>query len=274
MIDLHCHSNFSDGRYTPLVILNKALAKGLHLIALTDHDTVAGLAELRAAAQGSPIKIINGIEFSACWKKYDIHILGLNIDPNEPGLNLLLEQQNANRKLRAQQIGERLMDCGVVEAYAKSCEIAGHERVARPHFAQILVNEGKAPDIQTAFKRFLKKGKSAYVPTQWLTMETVIAGISQAKGQAVLAHPLKYSLTRTKLHELITEFKQAGGLGIEVVSGAMTKPQINEMAALAQRFQLLASSGSDYHGEGLSRVSLGEQHQLPVNCSPIWHQWN
>jgi 3',5'-nucleoside bisphosphate phosphatase len=273
MIDLHCHSNFSDGVLSPQALLDKALASNVKFLALTDHDTMAGLEALHQAAQNHPIKIINGIEFSTCWKKYDIHIIGLNLVADNEIVQVLIRQQNVNRIARARQIAEKMKDCGIENAYEKAYKIAGHERVGRPHFAKIIVEEKLAADIQTAFKRFLMRGKPAYVPTPWITMTNAVAGIIKAKGQAVLAHPLKYSLTRTKLHELISEFKTAGGVGIEVVSGEMTTDQIQEMSGFCLRYDLLASTGSDYHGDGLSPVSLGRQQQLPLNCMPIWHQW-
>ncbi|CEK10887.1 PHP domain-containing protein [Legionella hackeliae] len=274
MIDLHCHSNFSDGVLSPSELLQKAIASNIKVLALTDHDTIAGLIELHQAAQDQPIQIINGIEFSVCWKKYDIHIIGLNINPANKLIQSLIERQSQSRIARAIEIGERMQACGVSNAYQKACELAGHERVGRPHFAQVFVNEGLATDLQTAFKRFLGRGKPAYVRTYWLTLSEAIEGIAQAEGQAVLAHPLKYSLTRTRLHELVMAFKDAGGSALEVVSGEMNITQVRELAGLCQRFELLSSTGSDYHGGTLSRIPLGRQQQLPVNCIPIWHQWN
>ncbi|WED44142.1 PHP domain-containing protein [Legionella cardiaca] len=274
MIDLHCHSNFSDGVLTPAELLDKAIKSGIKVLALTDHDTTAGLKPLHHAAGQSSIRIINGIEFSASWKKYDIHILGLNIDPDNEEIQALIEQQNQSRIVRARQIGELMKSCGVQNAYTKACEIAGHERVGRPHFAKVFVNEGITGDFQAAFKRFLGRGRPAYVRTPWLTLSEAVLGIIQAEGQAVLAHPLKYSLTRTRLQELIVAFKEAGGSGLEVVSGEVNSLQIQEMTGLCHRFQLLGSTGSDYHGDTLSRIPLGRQQQLPVNCMPIWHQWN
>lgn len=273
MIDLHCHSHFSDGALSPDSLLKKAIDARLHMLALTDHDTTAGLSELHHAATEANIKIINGIELSTRWKKHDIHIIGLNIIPDDPSLCALVVQQNESRIARAQAISDRLADMGVHNAYQKSCEIAGHERVGRPHFAQVLINEGLVPDMETAFKRFLGRGRGAYVSTDWLSVEAAVKGIIQAGGQAVIAHPLKYKLTRTKLHALIDEFKLAGGVALEVVSGEMAMPQINETAGLCLRFGLLASTGSDFHHDR-SRIGLGQQHQLPVNCTPIWHDWN
>lgn len=275
MIDLHCHSHFSDGALSPQALLEKALAANIQILALTDHDTVEGVRALRQIIenQDTPITLINGIELSTRWKKYDIHILGLNINTEEPRLIELLEQQNNNRIERAHQIGQRLGTLGVENAFEKARDIAGHERVGRPHFAQVLVNEGKASDMQAAFKRYLGRGKPAYLATPWISITEAVEGITNAGGQAVLAHPLKYRLTNTKLHELIVEFKEVGGAGLEVVSGEITVSEMNEMAGVCLRYELLSSAGSDYHGD-LSRISLGRQRQLPLNCKPIWHQWN
>lgn len=273
MIDLHCHSFFSDGALSPEELIQKALHQKIQCLSLTDHDTVAGYPDLIKAASLTSMKIINGIELSVRWKKYDIHILGYQIN-HTPDLNALIERQNQSRIDRAVQIGDSLLLSGVLDAYDKACELAGHKRVGRPHFARVLINEGKTRDMKSAFKQFLGRGKGAYVPTPWISIQEAVAGIVNSGGKAVIAHPMKYGLTRSKLHELINEFKEAGGEGMEVVSGEMTVTQIREMAATSMRFNLLASSGSDYHGDTLSRIHLGRQQQLPVNCTPIWHDWN
>lgn len=273
MIDLHCHSYFSDGALSPADLVQKAQNQQLKCFSLTDHDTVAGYEELNKAALNSGITIINGIELSTRWKKYDIHILGYQIKHTNE-LNTLILHQNTSRIARAEHIGEALKLSGIDNAYEKSCELAGHKRVGRPHFAQLLVNEGKTRDMKSAFKQFLGRGKSAYIPTLWISVQEAVEGIVCSGGQAVIAHPLKYGLTRSKLHELIKEFKDAGGTGIEVVSGEMNASQIKEMAATSMRFNLLASSGSDYHSDAASRINLGRQQQLPVNCTPIWQEWN
>lgn len=272
MIDLHCHSHFSDGRFSPTLLLEKAVSKGIRLLALTDHDTVAGLDELHQAASNQPIQIINGIELSTRWKKYDIHILGLHICKENPDLQQIIQQQNESRIQRAKEIALRLQTCGIDDAYKKACDIAGHTRVARPHFAQVLVNEGYAKDIAKAFKSYLRRGRPAYVATPWISIEEAVATIKQANGMAVIAHPLKYKLTRLKLHELINTFKLAGGMGVEVVSGQMTMSEMKELAGFCQRYELFASSGSDFHNDN-SNISLGSQSPLPVNCTPIWEQW-
>lgn len=272
MIDLHCHSIFSDGALTPEELIQKAQLQHITCLSLTDHDTIAGYARLYEAALNTGIQIVDGIEFSARWKKCDVHILGYQIN-HTSDLAELIQRQNHSRITRAEQIGASLDAMGLENSYDKACELAGHKRVGRPHFAQVLVNEGRARDRQAAFRQFLIRGRGAYIPTPWISISEAVAGITLAGGKAVLAHPLKYGLTRTKLHELIIEFKEAGGHGIEVVSGEMTVNQIKEMAALCLRFDLLASSGSDFHSDLGSRVNLGRQQQLPLNCTPIWHDW-
>ena len=273
MIDLHCHSQFSDGCLSPEELIQRAQKQQIQCLSLTDHDTVDGYPTLLQAAAETSIKIIPGIELSVRWKKYELHILGYQMNPT-PEFLTLLEKQNQSRVTRAQQIGDALNLIGIVDAYAKACELAGHDHVGRPHFAQLLVNEDKARDLKAAFKKFLVRGKSAYIPTPWISVQEAVEGIIASGGQAVIAHPLKYGLTRSKLHELINEFKEAGGVGMEVVSGEMIASEINEMAAMCLRFHLLASSGSDYHSDRASRINLGGQKQLPVGCTPIWHEWN
>ncbi len=273
MIDLHCHSNFSDGALSPEELIKRAQMQELRCLSLTDHDTVAGYSALNQAAVNTNIKIINGIELSTRWKKYDIHILGYQIS-HTPYLDELIQKQNQSRIERAKVIGNLLLSVGIDDAYNKACELAGHQRIGRPHYARLLINEGKARDMKSAFTQFLGRGKRAYVPTPWISVEEAVKGIMTSGGEAVIAHPHKYGLTRSKLHELIKDFKDAGGIGMEVVSGEMTVTQIQEMAAMSIRFNLLASSGSDFHGDTISRINLGRQSQLPVNCNPIWYNWN
>lgn len=272
MIDLHCHSTFSDGALSPEELIQRAIEHKVSCLSLTDHDTMDGYERLLQAAANKPITIINGIELSVRWKKYDLHILGYQIN-NADQMAQLIDSQRLSRVTRAQTIGSALEEKGVSDAYQKACLIAGHKHVARPHFAQLLVQEGRARDMQAAFRQFLARGRPAYVATPWVRLEDAVTSINQAQGQAVIAHPLKYGLTRTKLHELINVFKEAGGAGIEVVSGEMTMTQIKEMAGTAARFNLLASSGSDFHNDKGSRIPLGRQQQLPINCTPIWHNW-
>lgn len=273
MIDLHCHSYYSDGTLSPELLIQRAISAQVQYLALTDHDTTVGLAPLHAAALEHDVKIINGLELSVLWKKHTIHIIGLMIDPHNETLNNLLILQNDSRIERAKLIGSLLSKVGIKDAYLKACDIAGHERVGRAHFAKILMDEGKADTMQVAFKRYLGVGKLAYVATSWVTLGLAVEAIVCAGGQAVIAHPLKYKLTRSKLHELIGVFKGSGGVGMEVVSGDIDDAKINELAILCKKFDLLASTGSDFHDDKMSRVKIGCQKKLPLICKPIWFDW-
>ncbi len=273
MIDLHCHSQFSDGLLSPAVLIDKAIQLGMTYFALTDHDTVAGYSESRTAVGDSGLQLISGIELSVHWKRYDIHIIGLNIDVHNEALLAVIQQQSDKRIDRARAIGKALEACGIPQAYEKACVIAGHTRIGRAHFGQLLVQLGYVPHIKAAFTRYLGTGKVAYVPSCWINLQGAVTAIRQAGGQAVIAHPFKYRLTRTKLLTLIEEFKLAGGEGMEVVSGDMVDQDIVSLAKLCNQFGLLASSGSDFHGESLSRIGLGKQKPLPLSCLPIWHTW-
>lgn len=272
MIDLHCHSIFSDGALTPEELIQKAQSQQLKCLSLTDHDTVSGYPRLLESAQNTGITVINGIELSVRWRKYDIHILGYQINHTDD-LQKVIDRQNNSRITRAMHIGANLDVMGIENSYIKACEIAGHNRVGRPHFAKLLVMEGRARDMQAAFRQYLVRGRGAYVQTPWISIGEAVEAIVNADGKAVIAHPLKYGLTRSKLHELINEFKDAGGAGLEVVSGEMTVTQINDVAGTCARFNLLASSGSDFHNDTASRTNLGRQARLPLHCTPIWHDW-
>lgn len=274
MIDLHCHSLFSDGQHTPQTLIDKAKVVGLKALALTDHDTIAGLTALQAANNSNELTLITGIELSVRWKKYDIHILGYGFDAESPIITEVVARQNESRITRAKAMAECMRLLGIENAYEKACAVAGHERIGRPHFAQVFVDEGMVKERQMAFKRYLQRGKPAYVPTPWISIEEAVSCINGAGGQAVIAHPLKYCLTKLRLHELVTTFKNAGGCGLEVVSGEISETDAKELVGFCQRYELMASSGSDFHSDEFSRISLGRQRQLPVNCTPIWHQWN
>lgn len=271
---MHCHSLFSDGALSPEELIAKAVNNCINLLALTDHDTINGLKALHDAALNTDIKIINGIEISARWKKHDIHILGLNINLDSEKLHDLLFKQSNSRKTRANNISDLLDGIGLKNGYSKACAVAGHEHVTRPHFAQVLINEGFAKDINDAFKNYLSRGKKAFAPTEWVALTDAVDAIIQSGGSAVIAHPLKYKLTGTKLNALINEFKECGGIGLEVVSGGMNNSQIGKLTRLCEIHELFASTGSDFHSEEYSYIKLGRQQRLPSLVKPIWTLWN
>jgi predicted metal-dependent phosphoesterase TrpH len=272
--DLHCHSHHSDGVFSPEILVAKAVAAEVDYFALTDHDTILGVESLCKAAKSYPIHIIKGVELSTRWKLHDIHILGLNIKIDKPVFLELLSKQNEQRAERAKQMANLLESLGVQDLYQKACKLAGHERIGRPHLAQVLINEGMVTNMSTAFKRYLSRGGLGYVASTWLNLQETISAINDAGGMAVIAHPLKYKLTRSKLHELIKEFKALGGAGLEVVSGDMNVTQVIALAGLCERFDLLASTGSDFHNDVYSRIKIGQQQLLPLNCRPIWEAFS
>lgn len=273
MIDLHCHSHFSDGLHSPADLVAKAINAGLVYFALTDHDSVSGYSECLKTIRPDSLCIIPGIELSTTWLSHDVHVLGLGIDIQNDALTALLHRQTSHRIARAREIGMSLESCGITDAYEHACGIAGHERIGRAHYAQLLIQKGYVSSIKAAFSRYLGRGKIAYRPSCWIDLAEAVAVIVEAGGQAVLAHPLKYKLTRLKLLSLLQTFKQAGGVGMEVVSGDMIWTDIHKMATLCQEFGLLASTGSDFHGTGLSRIGIGQQKTLPSTCEPISQIW-
>jgi len=268
--DLHCHSHFSDGILSPEALVARAKEQEVDVLALTDHDTIAGLFLAQKAAEECGIRLINGIEFSGQWGKVGVHILGLCFRLDSPQLNAAIEAQNAARSNRAEQIATRLAKAGIADALAGAQDLAGDAVVGRPHFAQYLVNVGAVNNINAAFKKYLGTGKPADVKYQWPAMDTVVGWIHAAGGIAVLAHPCKYDLTRTKMCALIKDFALAGGDALEVVSGIQAHPVTMDLAKIAAANQLAASCGSDFHYPGQSWQELGRFPSLPEICSPVW----
>lgn len=271
MFDLHAHSTASDGSLTPTALLALASKSGMSGLALTDHDTIRGLAEARLAAAEHAITLINGVEISAGWNNRTVHILGLGIDPRSPLLNAALADAEERRRDRGRLIGERLEQKGVGNAYQLTCELAGNNLVGRAHFARMLVEQRVAKDNKQVFRRFMVRGKPGYVAANWMAMDEAIGLIRRSGGAAVLAHPAAYTLTTRKLKLLMGEFSAAGGDGIEVASGNAEQAEIERLATLANEFGLMASSGSDFHGPDKPWLRLGQNRPVPERCTPIWH---
>jgi 3',5'-nucleoside bisphosphate phosphatase len=269
--DLHSHTTASDGRLTPVELVERAVAKQVQVLAITDHDTVAGLAAAHQFNQtlSQPLKLINGVEISAHWHHYDIHVVGLNVCPEHVGLLSLLESQQGQREVRARLIGERLAKAGIEGAYEGAQQQAQLAGISRAHFARWLINEGYAPDMKRVFQRYLSRGKTGYVPNQWCTIEAAVATIQAAGGQAVLAHPCRYQLNRKWLRRLLTHFKEAGGDGMEVIASQQSPQERLLLKQLAQEFELYGSLGSDFHGES-PYIELGRNLIPDPDCQWIW----
>jgi len=270
--DLHCHTNCSDGLLTPTELVSRAVKMGVHTLAITDHDTVTAYQQINLE-ENLPIKIIPGVEFSSYWQKINVHVLGLNVQLDSPALKAGVAFQNAARLQRAALIADKLDQLGFKGSLVGANSIANNGNVGRPHFAQYLVNIGAVTDINQAFKKFLGSGKPGDIKSFWADLPQIISWIKEAGGIAVLAHPAKYKLTRTKLKNLLNDFIQAGGEGMEVISGNQNPAITKDLANLCVEKKLFASCGSDFHQPGQPWAELGHIPQLPLVCSPVWEHW-
>lgn len=268
--DLHSHSTASDGTLAPAELVARALEAGVDVLALTDHDTLDGYAEAADSAAAVELRLVAGVEISVSWQNMTIHVLGLNVDPGCAGLQDGLQGLLAFRDWRATEIGRRLEKAGIHGAYAGADACRSGRILSRTHFAQFLCAQGHASSYRDVFKRFLVKGKPGYVPGEWASMQDALGWILAAGGLPVIAHPARYRLTRSKLNRLIDEFREAGGVGLEVVSGSHSRDETLHMGAVARQHDLFASCGSDYHGPEKPWVNLGRLQPLPKGCKPIW----
>lgn len=267
--DLHTHSTASDGVLSPTELVERAAEKGVSLLALTDHDTLSGLTEAQICAQNHNIELINGVEVSTIWQGHGIHIVGLNINPVHPAILELLTKQANLRQQRALEISDKLNKLGIDNAYQQTKELAQGE-VTRAHYARFLVQIGKASNETQAFKRYLSKGKSAYVQTEWVSIADAINAIHQAAGLAVLAHPLRYKISTKNKKQLIADFVSWGGDAIEVAGCGQTKEQRQILVDWAKMHGLAASGGSDFHFP-CGWIELGKDLELPADIPPIWN---
>jgi len=273
-VDLHCHSVASDGLLQPEDLLARAAAKGVDMLALTDHDETAGLASARAKAVSHGIRFVDGVEISVTWQGATIHIVGLQIDPENEALKEGLETLRSSRAVRAARIGEALEQAGIRGSLAGAMSYVGNPKIiGRTHFARFLVGIGRAPDVRSVFRRYLVKGTPGYVPHQWASLCDAVDWIRASGGVAVLAHPGRYKLGSAERRLLLAEFKERGGAAIEVVTGSHTPTQYGEFAKLAREFGLLASRGSDFHGDAGSRADLGALPPLSADLQPVWRDW-
>ena len=272
--DLHCHSTRSDGLLAPADVIRRAAERGVEVIALTDHDEVAGLAEARSAARDAGIQFVDGSEVSVTWRGDTVHIVALGIDPANAELAGGLADVRSGRDARARRIGEALGRAGISDAFEGARGYVTSERlISRTHFARFLIDAGHVRDLKEAFKRYLTTGKPGYVPHAWGTLAEVVGWIHGAGGQAVIAHPGRYKLTASGLRALLAEFRDLGGDALEVVSPSHTPAQYTEFATLARTYGLKASCGTDFHGPGESRLDFGELPPLPAGVDPVWSTW-
>jgi 3',5'-nucleoside bisphosphate phosphatase len=272
-IDLHCHSNVSDGVLSPAEVVARAAANGVHALALTDHDDVAGLTAAQAAAARLGVTLIPGVEISVSWGGQTVHIVGLRIDPRHPDLATGLHDIRLGRIDRARRMADELAQHGIVGAYEGADSYAANKQmVGRTHFARWLVSQGHAPDLRTTFKRFLTRGQPGYVEHEWTSLENAVGWIRASGGMAVVAHPGRYAFNARQLHLFLDAFRALGGEGIEVITGSHHPSEYGKFADLARAFSLKASRGADFHAPG-EGVDIGRLPALPHYCQPVWQDW-
>ena len=272
--DLHSHSTASDGTLAPAELVARAHAAGVPSLALTDHDTTAGLATAKAEAERLGLGLIGGVEVSVTWAGRTVHVVGLHIEPGHPDLEAGLARLRAFRDWRAEEIGRRLEKHGIPGSLDGARRLTRGAIVSRTHFGRFLVECGKARDLKEVFRRYLVRGKPGHVPGEWATLEEAVGWIRATGGQAVLAHPARYRITSARLRVLLRAFRECGGEGVEVVSGSHSRDDCLVMAAEARSAGLLASAGSDYHGPESPWLELGRLPELPPGCTPIWTSWS
>lgn len=269
-VDLHLHSTASDGTLEPAALVAHVAACGVELMALTDHDTVAGVAAAADAARARGVAFVPGVELSATWRGRTIHVLGLALDPVNPTLARGLERQQAAREARALRIAGRLDAAGAPGTEALAAIRAAGSLPTRTHFARALVAAGAAADLGQAFARWLGRGRPGHVAGDWPELAEATGWVVAAGGKAAIAHPMRYTLSAGARREMCAEFAAAGGHGVEVVTGGGGVRDREQAISLAVRCRLEGSVGSDFHDPAVPWNPPGRLAKLPDSIRPIW----
>ncbi|MCH2057351.1 MAG: PHP domain-containing protein [Thalassotalea sp.] len=272
--DFHTHTHCSDGQLSPAQLLERAENFQIDVLAITDHDTTAALdiANRYILEKSLKVTLLTGIEISTMWQNFEIHIVGLNIDPDHEAMKTLVASQQAARESRALQMGEKLAKCGFENMTEKAKALAGDGSITRAHFARVLYNEGRVSNMQAAFDKYIGKKQRAFVKPLWCDVARAVDVIHQAGGTAVIAHPMRYDMTSKWLRRLILDFKAAGGDAMEIVLPQMSPDQRRLMLTFCLEYDLYASLGSDFHFPS-KWSDLGRNLTLPEQVKPVWSLW-
>lgn len=273
-VDLHCHSTASDGQLSPTALVERAHGRGVRVLALTDHDTLDGLPEARAAAQALGMELVDGVEVSCTWGGATIHVLGYGFDVAAEPLVQALDDLHRARWTRAEEIGRRLEAKGMPGAFegarAIQAELGDSENApARPHFAEFLLRQGHVKDRAEAFRKWLGAGKLGDVKQHWPSLAEAVGTLRAAGAWISLAHPYQYDFTRTKRRKLVADFIAAGGHALEVCNGPQPAEQVGVLSILAREFGLMVTAGSDFHGPS-DWSELGLYRSVPEDLPPLW----
>jgi predicted metal-dependent phosphoesterase TrpH len=269
LVDFHTHSHFSDGVLAPAVLVERARARNVGTLALTDHDTTAGLAEARAACAASGIRFVPGVELSANWRGQTIHIVGLQVDEAHAGFNSHLVAVLERRQSRLREIGERLEKRARLPGRELAAIASSATAPTRLHLARLLVARGHARDTQEAFDRWLNHDKAGHVPAEWPALVAAMTVLRDSGAIPVLAHPHRYRLSAGGLRELTAAFAQEGGAALEASMAGMSPNDADRIASLCRRFKLHASMGSDFHDPAVPWNPLGRWLKLAAGLEPV-----
>jgi predicted metal-dependent phosphoesterase TrpH len=269
-VDLHTHSICSDGSLAPAELVQRATAAGVDVLALTDHDTIAGLEEAQQAAARARIRLVPGVELSASWRSQSIHVLGLWIDPGSARLQGMLATQADRRRVRMRRICSALSKLGLPGAALLAAVEANPGLPTRSHLAEALLAGGHVSRADDAFRKYLGAGRAAHFAAEWPALAEVVAWIRDAGGIASLAHPVRYALSAGARRQLLADFVAAGGGALEVVTGGNGAQHSETCAMLAVKFGLLGSIGSDFHNPQRTWNPLGRLAKLPDCVVPVW----
>ncbi len=255
MLDLHIHTTASDGSLTPTQVVQLARKRGFSLIAVTDHDTMGGVAEALEAGKKYNVDVVPGVEISS-GVTLEVHMLGYGMSPDHPVMKAMMEDMRAARVERMERIIENLQKMGVPITVEEVEAVAGGA-IGRPHIAQVLIAHGLVPDVRTAFREYIGVGAKAYVERRKMTSEQVIANIRDAGGVPVLAHGGLLRISEVELNQWIDSMAKKGLMGLECYHNAHTPQMERLLRAAAERNGLLVTGGSDFHGASRPDVELG-----------------
>jgi predicted metal-dependent phosphoesterase TrpH len=257
VIDLHSHSNFSDGSESPTRVIELAAAAGLTAIALTDHDGLEGLPEAARRANELGITLVSGCEVSCLYRNSSLHVLCYFVADGPGALQEELIRLQEDRATRNERLISRLNELGIPITLEEVAERAGGRGIGRPHVAAVLVDRGVVNSIDEAFDRLLGTGRPAYIPKSRVTIETVIALTTRSGGVNAVAHPYSLGLERYELEAQVEEWAKVGLVGLESYYGRYSPELREQLAALARRNGLVPTGGSDFHGSYKPDISIG-----------------
>ena len=272
LVDFHTHSHFSDGVLAPAALVERARTRKVGTLALTDHDTIAGLGEAREACTAAGIRFVPGVELSATWRGQTIHIVGLQVDESHAGFNSHLNAVLERRQTRLREIGDRLEKRARLPGRELAARAASATAPTRMHLARLLVEGGHARDTQEAFDRWLNRDKAGHVPAEWPAFAAAMGVLRDSSAIPVLAHPHRYRLSAGGLRELTAAFVQEGGAALEASMAGMSPNDADRIASLCRRFNLLASMGSDFHDPAVPWNPLGRWLKLAAGLEPVTHR--